>query len=238
MKILEIGNQRICYDDRFLDPKNTPCFDPGYWNEHNRIIGTAVGRGMTYFIALDKIDVALRHYKRGGLFSRLIEDSYIFTSWEKTRSFQEYQVLLHLIERGVNVPRPIGARAVRSGPIYTADLISEKVPNANDLVSILSDTPLQSHHYANIGIEIAKMHCAGVNHTDLNIHNILLDRHNTVWIIDFDKCNAKASTQDKTGNLNRLYRSFVKEKTKNLIHWQNSDWDTLMSSYTNFILNR
>lgn len=32
-----------------------------------------------------------------------------------------------------------------------------------------------------------KMHIASVNHTDLNIHNILIDDQGKVWAIDFDK---------------------------------------------------
>ncbi len=40
-------------------------------------------------------------------------------------------------------------------------------------------------------VEVRKMHDAGVNHTDLNIHNILLDTTKRV-IIDFDKCGHQA----------------------------------------------
>ena len=75
------------------------------------------------------------------------------------------------------------------------------------------------------------MHDAGVNHTDLNIHNILLDTSQNVWIIDFDKCGHQAGDDWKEGNLNRLKRSFLKEVNKRQIQWQEPDWEPLLQGY-------
>ncbi|KOO12245.1 3-deoxy-D-manno-octulosonic acid kinase, partial [Vibrio xuii] len=106
------------------------------------------------------------------------------------------------------VPRPIAARAIKSGISYRADLLSEKVPNARDLVSILEERPLDAAVYRKIGDEIRKMHHAQVNHTDLNIHNILLDNNEQVWLIDFDKCYQQSGDAWKQDNWDRLKRSF------------------------------
>jgi 3-deoxy-D-manno-octulosonic acid kinase len=75
------------------------------------------------------------------------------------------------------------------------------------------------------------MHDAGVNHTDLNIHNILLDDKGMVWIIDFDKCFNQSGDGFKQSNLQRLLRSFQKETLKNGIHWQRENFTALMSGY-------
>ena len=55
----------------------------------------------------------------------------------------------------------------------------------------------------------------GVNHTDLNIRNILLDQDGKVWIIDFDKCFKCILSEYKCRKiLDRLFRSFKKECSK------------------------
>ena len=85
--------------------------------------------------------------------------------------------------------------------------------------------------YKKIGAEIKKMHNVYVNHTDLNIHNILLDKDGKVWLIDFDKCAVKKGEGLKKKNLNRLLRSFRKEQGKAQIHWQETEFDALLAGY-------
>ena len=224
MQKIQTKKQTIWYDDSILSDSPEQCCDPEYWQQQNKIIGSAQGRGTTWFVALDKIDAALRHYRRGGLFGKLIKDHYIFTGWEKTRSYQEFQLLKTLIEAGVNVPKPIAAKAVKRTFCYQADLLSEKIPNARDLVAILQERPLSQDMYQKVGREIRKMHAAQVNHTDLNIHNILIDDKENVWIIDFDKCYQQKGDDWKQNNWDRLKRSFVKEVNKRSIHWSGDEW--------------
>ncbi|TGA73316.1 3-deoxy-D-manno-octulosonic acid kinase [Aliivibrio fischeri] len=229
MKTIRNKKQIIWYDDSLLGDSPEQCCDPDYWQQQNKVIGSAQGRGTTWFVALDKMDAALRHYRRGGLFGKIIKDHYIFTGWEKSRSYQEFQLLKTLEEAGVNVPKPIAARTIKRNFCYQADLLSEKIPNAQDLVSILQEKPLSKEMYQKIGNEIRKMHAAQVNHTDLNIHNILIDDNDKVWIIDFDKCYQQKGDDWKKGNWDRLKRSFVKEVTKRNIHWSEEEWASLES---------
>ncbi|OCH04062.1 3-deoxy-D-manno-octulosonic acid kinase [Aliivibrio fischeri] len=229
MKTIRNKKQTIWYDDSILSDSPEQCCDPDYWQQQNKVIGSAQGRGTTWFVALDKMDAALRHYRRGGLFGKIIKDHYIFTGWEKSRSYQEFQLLKSLKEAGVNVPKPIAARTIKRTFCYQADLLSEKIPNAQDLVSILQEKPLSKEMYQKVGNEIRKMHAAQVNHTDLNIHNILIDDNDKVWIIDFDKCYQQKGDDWKQGNWNRLKRSFVKEVTKRNIHWSEEEWASLES---------
>lgn len=229
MKIIKNKKQTIWYDDSILTDSPEQCCDPEYWQQKNKVIGSAQGRGTTWFVALDKMDAALRHYRRGGLFGKLIKDHYIFTGWENTRSYQEFQLLNTLIEAGVNVPKPIAARAVKRTFCYQADLLSQKIPNARDLVAILQEKSLPKEIYQKIGNEIRKMHAAQVNHTDLNIHNILIDDNEKVWIIDFDKCYQQKGDDWKRSNWDRLKRSFLKEVKKRNIHWNEEEWSNLES---------
>ncbi|MUI52534.1 3-deoxy-D-manno-octulosonic acid kinase [Aliivibrio fischeri] len=229
MKTIRNKKQIIWYDDSILSDSPEQCCDPDYWQQQSKVIGSAQGRGTTWFVALDKMDAALRHYRRGGLFGKIIKDHYIFIGWEKSRSYQEFQLLKTLKEAGVNVPKPIAARTIKRTFCYQADLLSEKIPNAQDLVSILQEKPLSKEMYQKIGNEIRKMHAAQVNHTDLNIHNILIDDNDKVWIIDFDKCYQQKGDDWKKGNWDRLKRSFVKEVTKRNIHWNEEEWASLES---------
>ncbi len=225
------NNQVVWFDDELISNPSQPIFDQKYWQSINKVVGSAKGRGTTWFVQLDGMQAALRHYRRGGLFGKLVKDRYWFSGWEQTRSAEEFQLLLTLRNAGVNVPRPIAARAVKLGSTYQADLLSERIPNARDLVSILQERALPKDMYKKIGQEIAKMHKANVNHTDLNIHNILIDDQEKIWIIDFDKCHQQEHGEWKKKNLDRLNRSFKKEWNKRVIYWQAQDFCFLCDGY-------
>lgn len=226
-------DQTIWYDDQWVTEPLETLFDPTYWQTNEKVIGSAQGRGTTWFVQMYHLPAALRHYRRGGLFGKLVADSYWFSCLENTRSYQEFMLLDHLRAQGVNVPRPIAARVVRHGLVYQADILSEKVANARDLVAVLQAGPLDHQAYQQIGQQIAKLHHAQVNHSDLNIHNILLDSDDQVWLIDFDKCAQQAGNSWKLVNLERLERSFNKELVKRSIHWSHNDFQSLLTGYEN-----
>lgn len=239
MKTLTSYKQVIWFDDTLISESSAEqAFDPDYWHAHNKVLGSAQGRGTTWFVQTEQLPAALRHYRRGGLFGKIIKDHYWFSQWHKTRSCEEFQLLQHLVSEGVNVPRPIAARAVKRTVCYQADILTQKIEGAQDLVAILQQRTLAPEIYQLIGEQIRKLHQANINHTDLNIHNILLDNDNKVWIIDFDKCLIEPDLGEtnlsvwQKSNLDRLLRSFKKELTKKQIHWnQSSDWAVLESGY-------
>jgi 3-deoxy-D-manno-octulosonic acid kinase len=231
VKIFQKNRVYIVYDDDLLKENIDDCFSADYWQQQNRIVGSAQGRGTTWFVQLDQLQGALRHYRRGGLFGKLISDHYIFNGWQKTRSVREFYLLDKLNQEGVNVPKPIAARVNKGLFSYQADLLSEKIPDAKDLVDILQHRTLSAQEYRAIGVQIKNMHNAQVNHSDLNIHNILLDKSGKVWLIDFDKCYQQSGDNWKKSNLERLLRSFNKELNKRSIKWQADDWQDLIRGY-------
>ncbi len=231
MKHYQENNIHIWYDESLVSEPVETLFDITYWQKNNAIVGSATGRGTTWFIQLQKARAALRHYQRGGLFGKVVRDQYLFLGWRKTRSYAELALLQMLRDADVNVPRPIAARVEKKGLLYQADLLSEQISDASDLVGKLEIGQLSSECYRNIGLEIRKMHDAGINHTDLNIHNILLDSSGKVWIIDFDKCHTQSGSKWKSRNLERLLRSFKKEKIKKNINWNESEFNYLIDGY-------
>lgn len=231
MKHYQENNTHVWYDESLVTEPIDSLFDIHYWRNGNAIVGSATGRGTTWFIKLHSTIAALRHYHRGGFFGKIVRDQYLFLGLERTRSYAEFALLQKLRSAGVNVPRPIAAKVEQTGLLYRADLLSEKISEASDLVDRLQAEHLSNEAYQKIGLEIRKMHDVGVNHTDLNIHNILINREGKVWIIDFDKCKQQSGNQWKEQNLNRLLRSFRKEVGKRNIHWSESDFESLMLGY-------
>ncbi|MDD1782054.1 3-deoxy-D-manno-octulosonic acid kinase [Enterovibrio sp. ZSDZ35] len=231
MEQLADNNTRIWFDETLLKEDASHCFDVEFWQQKNAVLGSATGRGTTWFVQTQTVPAALRHYRRGGLFGKLVADSYLFTGWENTRAAQEFNLLHYIKEQGIAVPRPLAARAIRDGMTYRADLLVEKVDGAKDLVDILMQSPLSAEKYQEIGALVKKLHDAGVCHTDLNIHNILLDDKGEFWLIDFDNCGRRKGDSWKAANLSRLLRSFRKELGKRAINWQESDWTELLKGY-------
>ena len=75
---------------------------------------------------------------------------------------------------------------------------------------------------------IKKFFDNNILHTDLNIRNILLNEDSSVYIIDFDKCFIKPmKKEDKEKIVNRLLRSFIKEKTKKSAYFEEEKFELL-----------
>ncbi|MFZ7202182.1 3-deoxy-D-manno-octulosonic acid kinase [Avibacterium avium] len=215
-------------------------FDPQFWQQQHRILGSAKGRGTTWFVQsadLFGVNCALRHYYRGGLFGKLNKDRYWFRNLQHTRSFAEFHLLNKLHQDGLPVPKPIGARVIKgkAGICYQADLLSEKIENAQDLTALLQHHSLSNESWQKMGGLIRQLHDQQICHTDLNAHNILVQHFATpeekYWLIDFDKCTKKSGHHWKAQNLARLHRSFIKEKGKLSIQFSENDWGNVVLGY-------
>ncbi|HGS4462822.1 TPA: 3-deoxy-D-manno-octulosonic acid kinase [Vibrio metschnikovii] len=227
----QTNNTTYWFDPTLLIEPVEQAFCLSFWDNQQAIIGSARGRGTTWFLQGQQASFALRHYHRGGLLGHWIKDHYFFTGWQNTRAYQELHLLAWLSEHGVNVPAPVAAKVERHGLTYQADILVQKLDNAEDLVAILAENQLQPNQFKRIGQEIRKMHDAGVNHTDLNIHNILIDSEQRVWIIDFDKCRKQTHSAWKQKNLQRLQRSFNKEHLLGNIKHTEQQWQQIVSGY-------
>ena len=235
-----VDNQYCFYDSNVIRAFSTEMLSAQYWQNINAITGSAQGRGTTWFVRyVDPSDSqykhwVLRHYYRGGLIGKIIHDSYFFTSLNNTRAAQEYALLAHMHTLGLPVPKPIAYRIVRKGLFYQADLLSTRIENAQDLVAILSKQNLSSQLWQHIGATIKRFHDNNIYHHDLNVHNVLIDNQDQVFVIDFDCGAVRASNQQnwKKSNLARLHRSFLKEADKlPNFNWCNDHWQLLLDGY-------
>lgn len=208
-------------------------FTPHYWQEKGAVVSEKKGRASTYFIDLGEQIGVLRHYWRGGLVGKLLTDQYLYTGLKKTRTYQEFKLLMDLQALNLPVCTPISAMIQRSGIIYRGDLITAAIPGAYSLLDKLKASTLSDAQWQTVASTLAKFHNAGVFHADLNINNILFDEHGDVFLIDFDRGAIKTPSKEiSVNNMERLHRSFNKELKRNpVFHWQQSDWHTLHDYY-------
>lgn len=214
----------------FQNEKND-YFEPKYWQSKHAIEGHERGRGTTWFVRHNGHSLVLRHYYRGGLMSRVNRDSYLYTGVKNTRSMREFSVLQTLFDAGLPVPEPAAARTIRKGRRYTADLITRRIPNAQDLLQTLQ-APASNTLIRDVAETVAQLHHFGVWHPDLNIQNILVDDKQKVWIIDFDQAKLFPLKQrHRMRMLERLERSFMKEHVRHGIIWTEQNWRHFMACY-------
>ncbi|MBV1911353.1 MAG: 3-deoxy-D-manno-octulosonic acid kinase [Kangiellaceae bacterium] len=219
-------------------------FDISYWQHLNAVVGQSKGRQITWFIhpfdQCKETDWVLRHYYRGGLIAKFSTDKFVYTGIKNSRPYRELALLTKMDELDLPVPKCVGARVIKSGLLYSADLMMEKLI-AEDLVSVLKKRMLSKSVWQEIGKVIACFHLQGIYHSDLNAHNIMLDDESNVWLIDFDRCEWRSSDRgNKSGlswknkNIERLLRSFNKEKALNSdLYFSLDNWSRLIDGYQN-----
>ena len=208
-------------------------FEPDWWQMQHAITGQSYGRGITWFVRLAEQELVLRHYYRGGLLGKWLQDRYWFNGITRSRAYQEFQLLTHMHAQGLPVPQPWAMRVQRSGLFYRMDILLERIPQATDLVQRLRQNPLSTEQWYAIGQTVKRFHQAGIYHDDLNAHNILLDHQERTWLIDFDKGKQQPAGTWQQANLQRLQRSLHKEATLHTpFHWQAAtDWQALLRGY-------
>jgi 3-deoxy-D-manno-octulosonic acid kinase len=207
-------------------------FDPEFWRARGELVAVTGGRGSAWFIAAGARHWALKHFRRGGFIARLSQDGYVWAGEEKVRAFAEWRLLELLTRRGLPVPKPIAARYQRTGMSYRCDLITQRIMDANPLSAALAQGALPESQWRAVGAAIARLHGAGVDHADLNAHNILIDVKGGVSVIDFDRGQLRRPGGWSSGNLQRLQRSLDKiSRALPADRYTAPDWDWLMAGY-------
>lgn len=222
----------ILYDPARLMAPAAALFDPQYWEARDALVGQAGGRGTTWFVEQGTEQWALRHYRRGGLVAHLVTDQYLWTGLGRTRAWREWRLTAALQAQGLPVPTPVAARVVRSGLTYRADLLTLRVPGAEALSRRLAREELEAADWRRLGAVLARFHAAGVDHADLNAHNILLDGRQDFWVIDFDRAELRTPDGWAAQNLERLRRSLTKLRGLSArFCWSEADWGVLLEGY-------
>lgn len=230
---LKKAKSYILYDADSIGNAEDLSFDSRVLAQRGAILGAAEGRGTAFFIQLNGMDIAMRHYHRGGLASRLVSDGYLWTGLRQTRAWREWYMLQDMHSKGLPVPQPVAAQVVHDGLIYTADIMTIRIPQSQPLSQQLLQHALLQETWQAVGRCIRRFHDAGVYHADLNANNILLNSDNEVFVIDFDRGRYRQPAKSwQQQNLDRLKRSLDKYKGKaEHFYFSESDWQTLLDAY-------
>lgn len=203
------GIGAILFDREALRQAEMSLFAPAHWGERARPVGDG-GRGGAWFVDAPFGHAVLRQYLRGGLAAKLSRDHYIWRGANRTRSFAEFRLMRALRAQKLPVPRPIAAFYMREGLRYKAAILMERLEG----VRSLADRALVAGRGApweETGRLIARFHRVGLDHADLNAHNILFDANGHSWLIDFDRGVLRIpATRWRERNLKRLLRSLIK----------------------------
>ena len=234
MKIQQVDKNRyLVATKKYRDKVSKDWFDPQQLQQNDDIIGQSVGRSTTYFFEKNGKGFVLRRYFRGGLLSKWVEDSYFFLGIRKTRAYREQAMLKKMRKLGLPVPKPVALLVTKAGLIYRASIIIRLIEQSQDLFHILRERALTESEWVAVGTLIRQFHDQGVYHSDLNIHNIMMNDEGKLWLIDCDKGRfVEPNASNLESNLSRLKRSLEKESKKwPQFHWRNPDWDLLMKGY-------
>lgn len=229
------GQGAILFDRTRLRQAGPELFDPAHWGDAAEPVGNGRGRGTAWFLrGLPLIglpgDALLRHYRRGGFVARLSADRYLWLGANKTRSFREFRLLAELHGLRLPVPAPIAATYRRHGRSYRADILLQRIPATRSLAERMHEN--DGRLWTAVGRTLARFHRAGVDHADLNAHNVLLDAGDAVWLIDFDRgARHPPQTAWRRRNLLRLRRSLLKLRGDRPVEQVQADFEHLRAAY-------
>ncbi len=177
------------------------------------------GRGAAPSIGLRRdVTVILRRYQHGGVFGGYTGMLHLGPS----RALEELRVTARAEASGAPVPHVVClALWPAAGPFWSALIGTREERGARDLYEVLvasEDTRARSRLLREVGSAVRRLHDAGVDHRDLQLHNILVvdegGRRRFV-VIDLDRASyhssARLSSRLRARSLGRLLRSAVKK---------------------------
>ncbi|PPU92933.1 3-deoxy-D-manno-octulosonic acid kinase [Xanthomonas albilineans] len=224
------GDGAILFDRERLRQPEPALFSATSWAERARPVD-AGGRGGAWFVDAPFGACVLRQYRRGGLVAKLSRDRYLWCGAHRTRSFAEFRLMRALIARKLPVPKPLAACYLRQGLRYRAALLMERL---EDVRSLADRASIAGHGapWEETGRLLARFHRAGLDHADLNAHNILFDGNGRGWLIDFDRSVLRIpATGWRERNLKRLHRSLLKLRGERGIDAVEKDYARLRRAY-------
>ncbi len=209
-KRLAIDRGAILFDAEHVSDPGAQLFEHDHWSTQGALTEQTGGRGSVLFIEGNGRRWVMRRYLRGGLAALVARDRYLFLGEERTRSFRELRLLAALRQRNLPVPAPVAACYRRGMAAYTAALITERLSGARSLSETLAAGRMNDARWAAIGRCLRRFHDSGVQHADLNAHNVMLGESGEVWLLDFDRGRLREPGPWHERVLDRLAHSLAK----------------------------
>lgn len=224
------GYGAILFDRGRLRQAEPEWFDPSHWGSHAHAVSSG-GRGAAWFVDAPFGPAVLRHYLRGGLVARVNRDRHLWRGTAQVRSFAEFRLLRELLQRDLPVPRPIAACYLRKGYRYRASILLERIEHVHSLAHRAA-TPGDTAPWEAAGRLVARIHRGGLDHADLNAHNLLFDDEGRGWAIDVDRSQLRIpATAWREANLARLRRSLLKLRGERETRQVEAEFARLRAAY-------
>ena len=222
------GYGAILFDRSQVRQPEPEWFSPAHWGDAAQPVAEG-GRGGAWFIETGEGDAFLRHYMRGGLAARLSRDGHLWRGINRVRSFAEFRLMRALREKKLPVPMPFAAWYRREGLQYRAAIMMQRLPGVQPLAALAAQ---EQAPWEAAGKLVARFHRAGLDHADLNAHNILFDDKGQGWVIDFDRSQLRIpATPWRDANLHRLLRSLRKQRGARSIEQVDAGFAKLRAAY-------
>jgi len=206
-------------------------FDRDWWQAEGARVHSITGRAGVLMLERGDETWVYRHYHRGGLVSRFVYDQYVWSGAERSRPVREWRLLAALSALNLPSPRPVAARAVRTGLVYRADivtvLLADTVPLSSRLGEVWSDAGL----WAAIGRMLAGFHAAGCDHPDLTAHNVLVDAAGRPFLVDFDNARLREPGTWQAAGMERFRRSLRKVSGETGTRFDEAAWRIVADAY-------
>lgn len=222
------GYGAILFDRTQVRQPEPAWFDPQHWGQAAQRVGSG-GRGGAWFIDFNEGEAFLRHYLRGGLMASITHDRHLWRGIDRVRSFAEFRLLRQLRAHKLPVPLPFAAWYRREGLHYRAAILMQRLPDVRSLAALADagDAPWEA-----AGRLIARFHRVGLEHADLNAHNILFDPQERGWLIDLDRSRIHIpATGWREANLLRLLRSLRKLRGGRSLDQVDAEFSRLREAY-------
>ena len=192
--------------------------EPAEWTRRLAGGSSGSGRGPTAVVELPSgaTRLRLKQMRRGGTLAALWRERYLGVS----RLLGNLTLPDEAVLRGIATPAPV-ALLLQPGPpgFFRAWIAFENLDRAEDLCSVLlSERPPRPHEYTALAELVRRLHERGIEHRDLNLGNLLLERRQEegarAWVVDLDRARLHAGPvppRRRRAVLERLLRSYFKE---------------------------
>lgn len=191
----KFGQYNFC-SLRKLEASDLELLVHGIEHPENRPASELCGRlGISIVQSNTQGPLVIKHYGRGGVLNRFIKNYYL--AWGSTRAEQEMDFLLKVRSLGVNAPEPL-AVAWQGKLFYRTWLVTREIQEQTSLAELCKNNEERVRLIMpELARQILLLSKNGIMHIDLHPGNVLIDRANSVYMIDFDKaCSLRLSEKN------------------------------------------
>jgi 3-deoxy-D-manno-octulosonic acid kinase len=162
--------------------------------------------------------IVVKHYRRGGIRQHLINQWYLKLG--PTRCRREYELLNTVRGLAIDAPDPV-AFVYRGKLFYRGWLVTRQIPQAISLARLASRQVRRAQRVMPAVIEqISILIRHRIVHADLHPGNVVVDKEDRVFLVDFDKGYMFSGNPKKLRDRyqNRWQRAVVKHQLPSVLN--------------------